>query len=198
MSESPQISALILAGGDSTRMGTPKALLEIDGEPVWRRIRRVCLAAGCDRTVLLVPDLLLESVDVEHLPNHRAIAVPEPLRQRGPIGTILHGIRHTSDSHGWLLWAVDHPFVTVDTARSLIAEPDSISVPRFEGRRGHPVYLPRTFDREIERLATGQGSLRDLMRAQAVREVLVDDPATVWNCNTRDEFDQFLRRYERS
>jgi molybdopterin-guanine dinucleotide biosynthesis protein A/MOSC domain-containing protein YiiM len=43
----------VLAGGESRRMGTDKALLEFDGLPLWRRQQRVLAAAGMDDVVLV-------------------------------------------------------------------------------------------------------------------------------------------------
>jgi molybdopterin-guanine dinucleotide biosynthesis protein A len=41
-----QITGLVIAGGRSTRMGSDKARLCVDGEPLWRRQQRVLKAAG--------------------------------------------------------------------------------------------------------------------------------------------------------
>jgi molybdopterin-guanine dinucleotide biosynthesis protein A len=41
-----KLSAVLLAGGRSTRMGRDKALLEVDGQPMWRRQRNVLAALG--------------------------------------------------------------------------------------------------------------------------------------------------------
>jgi molybdopterin-guanine dinucleotide biosynthesis protein A len=43
----------VLAGGESRRMGTDKALLEFDGLPLWRRQHRVLAEAGMDEIVLV-------------------------------------------------------------------------------------------------------------------------------------------------
>jgi len=48
----PAFSAVVLAGGRSVRMGREKALLEIEGEPLWRRQRDVLAAAGAAELLL--------------------------------------------------------------------------------------------------------------------------------------------------
>jgi molybdenum cofactor guanylyltransferase len=44
---------VVLAGGESRRMGRDKALVEVDGEPLWKRQVRVLLGAGAGRVVLV-------------------------------------------------------------------------------------------------------------------------------------------------
>jgi molybdopterin-guanine dinucleotide biosynthesis protein A len=42
----------VMAGGSSRRMGTDKARLAIDGEPLWRRQERTLLAAGAETVIV--------------------------------------------------------------------------------------------------------------------------------------------------
>lgn len=44
---------VVLAGGESRRMGRDKALVEVDGEPLWKRQLGVLLGAGASRAVLI-------------------------------------------------------------------------------------------------------------------------------------------------
>lgn len=48
----PAFSAVVLAGGRSVRMGREKALLEVAGEPLWRRQRDVLATAGATELLL--------------------------------------------------------------------------------------------------------------------------------------------------
>src|SRR5580693_5086169 len=44
---------VVLAGGESRRMGRDKALVEMDGEPLWRRQVGVLHSAGAERVVVV-------------------------------------------------------------------------------------------------------------------------------------------------
>lgn len=63
----PEFHGVILAGGASRRMGRDKALVEIDGTPLWRRQRDVLLAAGA-KSVAVVrrPGQTPVATDVVH------------------------------------------------------------------------------------------------------------------------------------
>lgn len=49
-----RVAAIVLAAGASTRMGTDKLLLALDGEPLIRRAVRAARDAGCDPTIAVI------------------------------------------------------------------------------------------------------------------------------------------------
>ena len=58
----PTFSAIVLAAGRSTRMGRDKALLEVEGVPLWQRQRQVLVAAAREARGLDSP-----AISAEHL-----------------------------------------------------------------------------------------------------------------------------------
>ena len=70
----PEVAAVVLAAGQSTRMGTQKLLLPLDGEPIVRRtVRQVC-EAGFDEVLVVVGyehDRVLAALN--GLPIHHAV-----------------------------------------------------------------------------------------------------------------------------
>ena len=98
------MSAVVLAGGRSTRMGRPKALLEIGGQPLWRRQRDVLVAAGAKEVFL--------SARPEHewayLADGIAALLHDAYPDCGPISGVTAGLERLSGSHLAVL-AVDLP-----------------------------------------------------------------------------------------
>ena len=92
-----------------------------------------------------------------------------------------------------LLAPGDSPGITAELVRRIVArasaEPASIVVPRYRGRRGHPVALPWDLAAEVRDLPAGTG-VNALLAARADRVVMldVDDPGTTADLDTPDDY----------
>lgn len=189
-------SGLVLAAGESTRMGTSKALLTVREKPAWLRLVEHCLAVGAEEVLVLVaPDSDLVAPAEQPV---RIIEVPEDLRTLGPIGSLVHGLDCLAPNRARLVCPVDHPFVRRQTLERLIEDIGRVRIPTHLGRGGHPVLLPLAVDSELRKLASMNGTLRDLIRNRAslLDRVEVSDPAVLWNCNTGELFERYSRQFE--
>jgi molybdenum cofactor cytidylyltransferase len=136
------LAAVILSGGGSSRMGSPKALLPYQGRPFLDHlleithqpeigVRRVVLGAHAEPIAKAV-DLAADEIVINE--NW----------ERGQISSIHAALRSLPpDTEGMILCLVDHPLISADLLQNLISAFYSshapIVVPVFEGRRGHPV-----------------------------------------------------------
>lgn len=171
------IPGLLLTGGTSSRMGQPKAVLERDGETLAGRSARL-LQRVCDPVVEIGPGYtMLTRVD-EDPPG------------RGPLAALVAGADAVPGTGPVLLLACDLPFVTEGLLARIASwpGPDSV-VPLDRDGVVQPVcarYSPAALDLARELLATGERSLRSLLRGPGVtrlddidgRELVdVDTPA---------------------
>lgn len=91
---------------------------------------------------------------------------------------------------GVLVALADHPLVATATLRALIARhdlmPSSILIPTFEGKKGHPILLPRPVLGELGQVPT----LRDVVRKDPARVCLlpVPDPGILLDLDTPEEY----------
>ncbi|MGA8526695.1 MAG: molybdenum cofactor guanylyltransferase [Candidatus Sulfotelmatobacter sp.] len=123
------VSAFILAGGKSTRMGTDKAFVEYEGRPL--------LARALDLVRSVVSGVWI--VGSREKFAGFASVVEDVFRDCGPLGGI-HAALLGSSTELNLMLAVDMPFVSRAFLEDLIAQarraPDAVViVPRCEGRR---------------------------------------------------------------
>ena len=97
-------SAVVLAAGRSTRMGRDKALLEIDGAPLWQRQRDVLRAAGAAEIFLSA------RADQEWLPRADGFSAVlfDALSTGGPLVGLTAGLERASHGHLAVL-AIDLP-----------------------------------------------------------------------------------------
>src|SRR5262249_46509710 len=139
------LAGVILAGGRSSRMGSPKALLDFRGEPFVLRILEAFEALDLKTRVVVVGPRHEANEIREALSKHDCLVVENRDVDGGPIASLRAGLAsiHAVAPTGVLVWPVDLPHVRVDTVERLLdvfrrSSPFAV-VPRFGTRRGHPI-----------------------------------------------------------
>jgi len=157
------LTGLLLAGGESRRMGRDKATMEWDGEPLWRR--QLELLRG------LSPDKVFVSVRSEPgwVPDDVEALVDDP-PSRGPLSGLTKALATMQTTH-LIALAVDMPFITSDEIRDLWrhAEAGSGVVPMI-GERAEPLtaVYPAEAAADFQAALTGSDfSLQPIVRALA-------------------------------
>jgi molybdenum cofactor cytidylyltransferase len=196
------LAAVILSGGSSSRMGSPKALLAYQGRPFLEHlvevtvhpkigVRRVVLGAHAEpiaKSIALAGDEIVINADWES----------------GQLSSIQSAIRSLPDgTDGFLLCLIDHPLISSTLVNELIevfyaSSRAKIVLPVYEGRRGHPVIFPATLYQELLQAPADKGA-RAVVWAHAPAGVLelptneegcvlnLNDPATMHRATGRGD-----------
>ncbi len=186
------IAGLVLAAGESSRMGRDKALLSYRGRTFLESIILNLHDAGLENTFVVLGHhakqirqaVKLADVEVVINPNYR----------RGQTSSLQAGLRALQglSPEGVMLCLVDHPAVPVEVIRKLRARFEQanppVAIPTCEGRRGHPIVIGRALFAELLALSPDEGAnsvvrkYRDTTQFVQVEEagilVDVDDPVT--------------------
>ncbi|HKB91189.1 MAG TPA: molybdenum cofactor guanylyltransferase [Opitutaceae bacterium] len=121
-------SAVLLAGGRSTRMGRDKALLDVSGQPLWRRQAELLRETGAVEIFFSVrPDQAWLPAD--------ATRVIDAAPDSGPLGGLAAALKR-SESPYLLVLAVDLPLMRLDFLRRLLGQrkPAKGVVPTLNGQ----------------------------------------------------------------
>jgi molybdenum cofactor cytidylyltransferase len=168
-------AGLILAAGESRRMGSPKALLAYQGETFLDRL----IGLFARRCSLVIVVLGAGAEEIRPRIGRPAVVAINHDYRLGQTSSMQCGLRAAGAADSVLFTLVDHPAVRPSTIDSLIpsAPGPLLRVPRFQGRRGHPVWFSAALIPEFLALAPTSAA-RDVVRAHAAETefVDVDDP----------------------
>lgn len=140
------ICAIVLAAGDSLRMSRPKPLLELNGKTFLEVIcNNIRFGGISDITVVL--GRYAKSIMLGWSSAGERVVI-NPQTEKGQISSLRTALKRLpADADAVLVTLVDQPLVNLSTYRELVNSwkhnEDSIVIPRFGGKRGHPVVLPR-------------------------------------------------------
>lgn len=181
-------AGLILAAGESRRMGSPKALLELEGETFLDRIIRL-FSPHCE-PVIVVLGAGAEAIRAGARRAAGATFAINTAWAEGQLSSMQCGLRALPPGiPGALFTLVDHPNVKPDTLTRLLAATGPLRIARYRGKRGHPVYWSAPLVAELLSLGPG-ATARDVVERHAaeVEYIDVDDPGVLDDIDEPDDY----------
>lgn len=182
------LAAVILAAGESRRMGEAKALLPYQGLTF---VEHLITATRHPRVGLTRVVLGAHAEEIRgKLKIDAASIVVNPDWSKGQLSSLQSAIRSLPPqiTSGLILCPVDHPLVSQHLIAALIAAFEasgrSIALPTFEGRRGHPVIFHSTLYNELLAASPEVGA-RQIVWAHAddIKEVPTEEEGVILNLN---------------
>jgi len=196
------IIAVILSAGESSRMGRPKALLPIDGVRFIERIVATLKSTRVDEIITVLGHNAEEMRQkVSDLPVK--IVVNQDYKQ-GQLSSLIAAIRsiESGENHhrvdAILVHLVDHPYINVDLVNLMIDRfyetKPLIVVPRYRGRRGHPVIFSRALFAELLAAPLDQGA-KTVVHAHRDQtlEIDTDDAGVTVDIDTPEEYRKHIK-----
>ena len=183
-----KLAGLILAAGESSRMGADKALLDYHGSTFLEGL--VSLLLQHVSPVVVVLGHHAEKIQTA-LPARPGLEIAVNTNYKaGQLSSLQTGIRALPlDTGGALLTLVDHPAVEDSTIVAMIGRFSGsdapLVVPRYRGRRGHPVLLSHALLDAIAALPP-TASAKQVIHAHldAALQLDVDDPGVLRDIDT--------------
>ncbi|MBD3234921.1 MAG: NTP transferase domain-containing protein [candidate division Zixibacteria bacterium] len=185
-------SAIVLAAGEGSRIGKPKAILEINGRFFIERVIDTLILAGIDNITVV---LGAEADKIKSMTDLSIVnTVINENYTNGQFSSLQAGLSNLKAEGDLIVFPVDHPLVEPDTVMQLLdsaTEPSNTKavVPVFNGKKGHPVLLTKSMVRKVQKAANGE-TLRDILwnHPSAVKQIGVDDPGILQNIDTVEDY----------
>jgi molybdenum cofactor cytidylyltransferase len=195
-----RIGALVLAAGDSRRMGRNKQMLPYGESTVIETILSVLRETPVDGVTVVLGRSweevwgAIDGLDVEMFVN------PRP--ENGMLSSVQWGLAQMRDDlDGFLIVLGDQPQIRAETVTALIQvaekHPKSIFLPTYRGRRGHPVLFRASLKKAILDLPLTGGLNRLLADLpEEVQEVPVDSDTVLKDIDTPEDYRRALEEAE--
>jgi len=187
-----EIWAIILAAGESKRMGSPKMLLPFMGITMIEnvianvsgsKVDNIMVVLGADRDSIVK---LIRTKAVNYCYNENY--------KDGMLSSVMCGFRNIPIDHSAVLvFQGDQPLITPKAINSVIevylSSGKGIVIPVYESKRGHPILIDRKYRNEIQKLNPAEG-LRSLALKYSddVLEVNTDIAGILRDFDTYDEY----------
>lgn len=187
-----ELWAIILAAGQSRRMGFPKMLLTFNGRTMIEnvisnvsesKVENSIVVLGAERDKLVK---LMDKLNVRYCYNEKY--------KEGMLSSVKCGFRNLPTRYNAVLvFQGDQPLVSPNVINAVIgaylSSEKGIAIPVFKNRRGHPILISERYKDEIEKLnpAKGLRSLADKF-SDDVLEVDTDDEGILRDFDTYEEY----------
>ena len=199
------IAAVVLAAGLSRRMGTNKLMLPFGESTVLSHIVSVLQACPLDEIVVVTGH---EHEKVEEMlgryvgrhphddPSGLRFVYNPNYATGGMLSSIQVGLATMrSNCEAALIVLGDQPHIERRIVNQVIAarKPDTVVIPSFNGRGGHPILIDRAYWPEVLTLPPS-ANLREVLRAHAgdVRYIVVDTETVLRDVDTPEDYGQAI------
>ena len=184
------ISAVILAAGESKRMGKPKPLLKFNDKTFLEQIISVLKSSDIDTVTVVLgarAETIRQSIDLSE-----TNVVINNNYQKGQLSSLIAALQNIpDDTEAILLCLVDHPFITKDLVNTIVAEfkqtASPIIVPVYNKQRGHPTLFASSLFNELLNAPEDQGAryvlysnedkVTELETTEPAARISIDTPA---------------------
>lgn len=190
---------IILAAGQSKRMGSLKALLDFDGVCVLRRLVDAAHEAGVPETIVVLGPGGAGTPGAVDLTGRSVSWVVNPVVGSAQLTSLQCAVQALPETAaGFIFQPVDFPLVQPADYRLLLdaaAEhrDSTVFYLSHKQRKGHPVLCRRAVGERILRL--GRQSAREVLAQESDRYVLTDNGGVLEDMDTPADYEHLLKRF---
>lgn len=199
------IGAIILAAGESTRMGTLKQILPWDDKTVIEAsVDAACDSPGVDQVVAVLgheADRIRAVLDKKARPKLHLTLNPD--YKSGMFSSVKAGISALDPRiEAFFIAPADQPEIEPDVYEKIIrifrdpGQSADIVIPQYQGRGGHPTLFPASLRSEIMSMPYYGNGLRDVIRKYKDRviRVNIEHSGIICDLDTQEDYSRAMHR----
>lgn len=189
------IAGIVLAAGESSRMGTDKARLRYKNSTFLETILNTLAEAGIERVAVVLGHHAEQIRQAMNL-GAAEVVINRDYR-RGQTSSLQVGLKALSgpELQAVVVCLVDHPAVAAPTLRRLVRtfgeSRAPVVIPTHQGRRGHPVIMARALFEELGSLGPEAGANTVVYKYQA-QFVEVNDPGVLLDVDDPESYQRLM------
>ena len=185
------IALVLLAAGGSTRMGSPKQLLDYKGRPLIRHAVETAIASGCDPVMVVLGSHVDE---IRRALDGLDIVVVENSDWEQGMGTSIRaGISGAEimGCDGAILALADQPLITAEILKRLVEEHEETGRPiiasEYAGTVGVPAFFTREFFPKLTSLLPSEGC-KAVILANLEQSIRINCPEAETDLDTPSDY----------
>ncbi len=191
MGRNVSLTAIVLAGGQSSRMGQDKALIALQGVPLLRQVCEVALSCTSEVCVITPWPERYQAILPDACRTIREVSLPGETEPHGPLIGFAQGLAQVETD--WvLLLACDLPQLQVEVLQHWVTElektaEEAIALLPRQTKGWEPLcgfYRRQCLPRLTEFINEGGRSFQRWLAQHPVQELPVSDTPLLFNCNT--------------
>jgi len=195
-SQIEQIAAIVLAAGQSRRMGRPKLTLPWGNRTVIEQVITILLESGI-REIVVVSGGYRELLEEVLAPYPVSMIYNPNFKQSEMTESLKTGIQKLSETtQAFLVVLGDQPSIDAAVIRQVVAryqeEGPKLVIPSYNMRRGHPWLIDRSLWNDLLSL-NPEETMRDFLNRnqKGIQYEVVDNPEILMDIDTPEDYDRF-------
>jgi molybdopterin-guanine dinucleotide biosynthesis protein A len=187
-----QATSIVMAGGESKRMGTDKSMLSIKGQSIIESI--------CEQLRDSFDEIIISANQVDKFAFLGYKVVPDKVPEQGPLMGIASALEASSNEYNFVV-ACDIPKINLNYVNRMLAEAiesqADIVIPVTGKEKYEPlfaIYSKRIIEAIHETLSSGKHKIIDVFPLCTVKHIEMDDTDWFINLNTKADYETFQKK----
>jgi molybdenum cofactor cytidylyltransferase len=191
-------SVVILAAGNSTRMGVPKFSLRFNSKYTFiEHIAHEYHELGCKEIIIVINESgnsFIKESAFDFPENVKIVVNKHPEWDR--FYSVKKGLQSLLKIFPLFIVNVDNPFITIEVINALLHVKDKADYihPEYKRTGGHPILLSENIVNNIIKEKENQLHFREYLNKYSKKTIEVDDEKVIANINSPEEYQRYFNK----